>query len=80
MSDEQLTVGSKLITTIVSTFTSFFNHLWSQHFPDTPLDLAMLPTFDGRAVLYPSVENVRDYYCWRQADCESARVPRKDAN
>lgn len=27
-----------------------------------------LPTFDGRAVLYPSVENLRDYLSWRQVD------------
>jgi tRNA(His) guanylyltransferase len=62
-------VGSKLITTVASTFTGFFNHLWSGHFPETLLDVKMLPTFDGRAVLYPSIQNVRDYFCWRQADC-----------
>lgn len=28
-----------------------------------------LPSFDGRAVPYPGVENVRDYLSWRQADC-----------
>lgn len=28
-----------------------------------------LPTFDGRAVLYPSEQNVRDYFSWRQVDC-----------
>ncbi|EXJ88103.1 tRNA(His) guanylyltransferase [Capronia coronata CBS 617.96] len=33
------------------------------------LDLAMLPTFDGRAVCYPSWENLRDYLSWRQVDC-----------
>lgn len=27
-----------------------------------------LPTFDGRAVLYPSIENLRDYLSWRQVD------------
>lgn len=34
-----------------------------------PLDLAWLPTFDGRAVCYPSERNLRDYLSWRQVDC-----------
>ena len=33
------------------------------------LDLFMLPSFDGRAVLLPAVGNVRDYFAWRQVDC-----------
>lgn len=28
-----------------------------------------MPTFDSRAVCYPSIENIRDYMSWRQADC-----------
>ncbi|KAH8744885.1 Thg1 C terminal domain-containing protein [Diaporthe sp. PMI_573] len=59
---------SKLVTTIVSTFTSYYVHLWSQYFPDRPLS-PPLPSFDGRAVCYPSVSNLRDYMSWRQADC-----------
>lgn len=35
------------------------------------LSLDMLPTFDGRAVCYPSWENLRDYLSWRQVDCTS---------
>ena len=27
------------------------------------------PVFDGRTVLYPSNQNIRDYLSWRQADC-----------
>ncbi|KAI5925034.1 putative tRNAHis guanylyltransferase [Camillea tinctor] len=60
--------ASKLVSTIVSTFTAYYIHLWSSHFPDTPLS-APLPSFDGRAVCYPSVQNLRDYMSWRQADC-----------
>lgn len=30
---------------------------------------APLPSFDGRAVQYPSVQNLRDYMSWRQVDC-----------
>ncbi|KIY01971.1 uncharacterized protein Z520_02109 [Fonsecaea multimorphosa CBS 102226] len=33
------------------------------------LSLTMLPTFDGRAVCYPSWANLRDYLSWRQVDC-----------
>lgn len=63
-----LTVASKLVTTIVSTFTAYYVHLWSAHFPDVSLT-APLPSFDGRAVQYPSVQNLRDYMSWRQVDC-----------
>lgn len=59
---------SKLITTIASTFTSYYVYLWSTYFPDTPLS-PPLPSFDGRAVCYPSVQNLRDYMSWRQVDC-----------
>ncbi|KAK5046167.1 hypothetical protein LTR84_008624 [Exophiala bonariae] len=34
-----------------------------------PLNMGMLPTFDGRAVCYPSWDNLRDYMSWRQVDC-----------
>ncbi|CAJ2500106.1 Uu.00g029590.m01.CDS01 [Anthostomella pinea] len=60
--------SSKLITTISSTFTAYYVHLWSSYFPDTPLS-SPLPSFDGRAVCYPSVQNLRDYMSWRQVDC-----------
>ncbi|KAI5807678.1 tRNAHis guanylyltransferase-domain-containing protein [Peziza echinospora] len=59
---------SKIVTTIVSTFTSYYTYLWPQFFPDTPLVLP-LPTFDGRAVCYPTTRNLRDYLAWRQVDC-----------
>ncbi|KAM3536052.1 hypothetical protein MY4038_000828 [Beauveria bassiana] len=59
---------SKLVSTIVSTFTANYVHCWPNFFPDTPLSFP-LPTFDGRAVCYPTVQNLRDYMSWRQADC-----------
>ncbi|KAI6708460.1 tRNA(His) guanylyltransferase, partial [Diplocarpon mali] len=59
---------SKLVTTVLSTFTAYYIHLWSAHFLDVPLS-APLPSFDGRAVQYPSVQNLRDYMSWRQVDC-----------
>lgn len=39
------------------------------------LQMNMLPTFDGRAVCYPSWENLRDYMSWRQVDCKSPLLP-----
>lgn len=59
---------SKLVSTIVSTFTAYYVHFWSTYFPDTPLS-PPLPSFDGRAVCYPTVQNLRDYMSWRQVDC-----------
>lgn len=59
--------ASKLVSTIVSTFTAAYVYLWPQHFPGEELGFP-LPTFDGRAVLYPSERNVRDYFAWRQVD------------
>ncbi|KAJ4347691.1 tRNA-His guanylyltransferase [Ascochyta clinopodiicola] len=60
--------ASKLTTTIVSTFTSYYVFLWSKYFPQKPLT-PPLPSFDGRAVCYPSDANLRDYMSWRQVDC-----------
>ncbi|KAH7086627.1 tRNAHis guanylyltransferase-domain-containing protein [Paraphoma chrysanthemicola] len=60
--------ASKLTTTITSTFTSYYVFLWSQYFPEKPLT-PPLPSFDGRAVCYPSDFNLRDYMSWRQVDC-----------
>ncbi|KAF6226463.1 hypothetical protein HO133_009329 [Letharia lupina] len=59
---------SKILTTVVSTFTSYYIHLWSDFFADKPLSPPM-PTFDGRVVLYPSSSTLRDYMSWRQVDC-----------
>ncbi|KAI1766638.1 tRNA guanylyltransferase [Hypoxylon sp. FL1150] len=60
--------SSKIVSTIVSTFTAYYIYLWPTHFQDQPLSLP-LPSFDGRAVCYPSVQNLRDYMSWRQVDC-----------
>ncbi|KAK4242669.1 Thg1 C terminal domain-containing protein [Achaetomium macrosporum] len=60
--------SSKLVSTIVSTFTAYYVHFWPSHFPNTPLS-PPLPSFDGRAVCYPTVQNLQDYMSWRQVDC-----------
>ncbi|KAI8479774.1 tRNA-histidine guanylyltransferase 1-like [Branchiostoma belcheri] len=59
--------ASKLMTHIVSQFSSSYVFHWAQHFPDQPLQYP--PGFDGRVILYPSNKNLRDYLSWRQADC-----------
>lgn len=61
--------ASKLMSTVVSTFTANYIHAWSQLFPNNPLDGNFLPTFDSRAVMYPDVQSLKDYFSWRQADC-----------
>ena len=60
---------SKILSTIVSTFTSYYVHLWPLFFINMPLS-APMPSFDGRVILYPSRQNIRDYMSWRQADCK----------
>ncbi|KAG7293202.1 Glucose-responsive transcription factor [Staphylotrichum longicolle] len=60
--------SSKLVSTIVSTFTAYYVHLWPTYFSEAPLS-PPLPSFDGRAVCYPTVQNLRDYMSWRQVDC-----------
>ncbi|KAF2235518.1 putative tRNAHis guanylyltransferase Thg1 [Viridothelium virens] len=59
---------SKLVTTVVSTFTSYYVYLWPSYFENKPL-FPPLPSFDGRAVLYPIDRILRDYVSWRQVDC-----------
>lgn len=66
--------NSKLVTTIVSTFTAYYIHSWGTFFPEMALT-APLPSFDGRAVQYPSIQNLRDYLSWRQVDCELSILP-----
>ena len=61
---------SKILSTIVSTFTSYYVFLWSSYFPDKTLS-APMPSFDGRVIQYPTRQNLRDYLSWRQVDCTS---------
>jgi hypothetical protein len=63
--------AAKLVSTVVSTFTAFYVHLWGKFMEGVELEASFLPTFDGRAVCYPSVGNLRDYMKWRQVDCKS---------
>lgn len=58
---------SKLMTNIVSLFSSTFVFYWKDYFGVTKLKYP--PMFDSRVVAYPSMENIRDYLNWRHADC-----------
>ncbi|KAJ3276110.1 tRNA-histidine guanylyltransferase 1-like [Terramyces sp. JEL0728] len=58
---------AKIETNLVSLFTSAFVFKWKEFFADT--ELQSLPSFDARCVLYPTVNNLKDYLSWRQADC-----------
>lgn len=59
--------ASKIMSNVVSLFTSSFTMYWSRYF--NTQELLYPPSFDGRVVLYPTDDNLRDYLSWRQADC-----------
>lgn len=59
---------AKLVSTFASTFTAFYIQHWGNIMDDS-LDVSHLPTFDARAITYPSLLILRDYLSWRQADC-----------
>eukprot|EP00879_Flechtneria_rotunda_P029185 GHRR01031465.1.p1 GENE.GHRR01031465.1~~GHRR01031465.1.p1 ORF type:complete len:221 (+),score=12.57 GHRR01031465.1:158-820(+) len=58
--------ASKLVSTIASCFTGNYVRHWSTFLPVQPL--LYTPVFDGRAVCYPTLDILRDYLSWRQAD------------
>ncbi|CCG82949.1 putative TRNAHis guanylyltransferase [Taphrina deformans PYCC 5710] len=57
---------SKLVSTVVSIFTGAYIFAWPTYFPDKAMQYP--PSFDGRAVLYPTRQTVVDYFSWRQVD------------
>ncbi|KAI9017631.1 Thg1 C terminal domain-containing protein [Gaertneriomyces semiglobifer] len=57
----------KLATMMGSQFTSAYMGLWPKVM--TGREMTEWPSFDARVVCYPTMENLRDYLCWRQADC-----------
>ncbi|KAF8607389.1 tRNAHis guanylyltransferase [Ceratobasidium sp. AG-I] len=57
---------SKIVSMLTSLFTSAYVFHWNIYFPDTKL--AYPPSFDGRVVVYPGQQEIRDYFAWRQAD------------
>lgn len=59
--------AGKIVSAIVSFFTSMYVMRWKDFFKEK--ELKYPPSFDGRAVCYPSREILRDYLSWRQVDC-----------
>lgn len=59
----------KLITTFASFMSVNYMYEWNVQFPNKPIRPERLPTFDARAVVYPTKQLIRDYFSWRQADC-----------
>lgn len=57
---------SKILTNVVSLFTSSYVFYWKQFMSN---ELLYAPSFDGRIILYPTDQNLKDYLSWRQADC-----------
>ncbi|CAE6537794.1 tRNA(His) guanylyltransferase [Rhizoctonia solani] len=57
---------SKIVSMLTSLFTSAYVFNWKTYFPD--VELKYPPSFDGRVVVYPGKQEIRDYFSWRQAD------------
>lgn len=60
--------ASKFMTHVVSQFASSYVFYWRDYFEDQPL--LYPPGFDGRVIVYPSNQTLKDYLSWRQADCK----------
>ncbi|XP_053657917.1 probable tRNA(His) guanylyltransferase [Anopheles marshallii] len=58
----------KLVSYVASLFTSAYMFHWKRIFESRSIAMRYPPSFDARAVLYPTDENLRDYLSWRQAD------------
>uniref|UniRef100_A0A8D8WDC1 Probable tRNA(His) guanylyltransferase n=1 Tax=Cacopsylla melanoneura TaxID=428564 RepID=A0A8D8WDC1_9HEMI len=55
----------KILSVVNSLFTSSYVFFWDKFISRK---LKYPPAFDARIVLYPTVNNLRDYLSWRQAD------------
>ena len=70
---------NKLISIVVSAFSSAFVFHWPRFFGPSaasphPTPLHYPPSFDSRCVLYPTESDVIDYLKWRQVDCHINNV------
>ncbi|XP_012886468.1 PREDICTED: probable tRNA(His) guanylyltransferase [Dipodomys ordii] len=59
--------ASKFMTLVASQFASSYVFYWPEYFEDQPL--LYPPGFDGRVVVYPNNQTLKDYLSWRQVDC-----------
>ena len=58
----------KILSCVLSLFTSAYTYKFCEHFTSFARPLS-IPSFDGRIVLYPSIEDMKAYMSWRQVDC-----------
>ena len=56
----------KILSIVVSAFTSAFIFNWNKFFDQ---ELLFPVSFDSRVVLYPDEKSLIDYFSWRQVDC-----------
>lgn len=59
----------KLITLFSSLMSTNYFYEWNKEFPEKPIKIEKLPVFDARAILYPAIKHIKDYFSWRQVDC-----------
>ncbi len=62
-----------MTTNICSLFASSYVFDWPKFFPESR-PLLRPPAFDGRAVLYPTNTDLRNYLNWRQVICLIVQV------
>lgn len=67
---KRTSVFNRRVEKILSLVCSLFSSSYSLFWPDFITDQKLLypPAFDGRIVLYPTDDNLKDYISWRQAD------------
>lgn len=71
---------SKLVSIIVSMFTAEYVYRWREFISGGLRGgggMGDLLGFDGRAIMYPTLETLRDYLRWRQVDyiCPPGPLP-----
>lgn len=59
----------KMLSAVVSMFTSAYITNWPSFFPVTSMPLKSAPYFDGKLLCLPTNEAAIDYFRWRQIDC-----------
>ena len=52
----------KILSCVLSLFSSAYTYKFDEFFGSKPLKI---PSFDGRIVLYPSLEDIKAYLSWR---------------
>ncbi|XP_052197705.1 tRNA(His) guanylyltransferase 2-like isoform X3 [Diospyros lotus] len=59
--------ASKILSLIVSSFTSVYVTKWKEYFPE--MELRFPPSFQARVIVCASLEVLQAYLSWRQNDC-----------